>query len=351
MTASTQIPTIAETRAIFVDIENKGLAILGPCPPELKESTIDIPLADGSVSKTIIVRPNPSSTPTSAPLVVLFHGGHYSYSTPAMALTSARGFAAKLGAVVALPSYKLTPEHPFPAPQQSGWEAAAWLSGANGANINKLVLKDENVTVDLALGFILGGISAGSGIAAAIAGVAAAVRAGEEGRALIKGLPDITSPITGLYLAAPHLVNEEMLPSELAYILRSRVENASAPVLDIGLVRSMEERLAADYSSPWFSPLNLPKTSLSSGTKSYFPAKVYLQCGGLDVLRDDAVVFAKALRDGKVAESRLDKIDDMGHVAWLTYPFPDCHRDDVKEKSLNGMAWMLEREWEGDMPW
>ncbi|POS73093.1 hypothetical protein DHEL01_v208518 [Diaporthe helianthi] len=143
-----------------------------------------------------------------------------------MMLAPARGFAALLGAIVACPTYKVAPEHPFPAPMNSAWEAVTWLSQ-----------------------------------------------------------PD-------------------------------------------------------NFDSAWFTPLNLDMSSI----KGYHLPRVQLQAGELDCLRDDAVVYAKVLSQTGVAETRLDVVKDIGHVSWVTFPVPDAHTGELKTMTLDGMAWLLQRE-------
>jgi len=330
---------IAFRRRLFEDMEKADLATLGPCPPHLRQSTINIPLSDGFISQTVVVYP--AAPVPKSPLIVYIHGGSFAYNTPSFALSPARAFASIFGAVVACPSYKLAPEHPFPAPVQSAWEAVAWLS--EGANLNDGVLKGAGVQVDPRLGFVLAGASAGANMAVVIASIAAATQSGAQELA---GLPAIQPRVTGLFTAVPKLLHEEMVPSRYASAFRSRQENANAPVLDATGLRNSDLRLRPDVHSPWFSPINLDLLRI----REKHPGKAYVQCGYLDILRDDAVIYEQILRDERIAETRIDVLEGYDHVAWVSLPFPQCHSQEMKEKTLDGMAWILGRDWDRNKP-
>lgn len=332
---------VVAAREMMHDMTQQDLRTLGPCPPDLKEATVQVPLSDGTTQRTILVWPtNTSASIKKLPLIVFFHGGGWAVGGPEFSLSPARGFANLLGAIVASPSYKYTPEDPFPAPMQSGWDAAAWL--AHPENLHNAALKDEQVEFDPSLGLFVGGVSAGANLAAVIAGISAATAA-NKGSKLAQGLSELTQPIKGVFLSVPLVVHEDMvLPAEYASIWTSRVEHADAPILNANQLVVVHERLKADYHSPWFSPLNLDLATLVG----HHAPKVYVQAGQLDVLRDDAVVYARALGDKAVAETRLDVVQDVDHAGWCSLPVPACHSEEMRTKSLDGMAWLMGTEWD-----
>ncbi|KAL1857529.1 hypothetical protein Daus18300_010287 [Diaporthe australafricana] len=332
---------LAQRREGMSKLNQAGLNVLGPCPPHLAETTIEIPLPDGTTSRTIITRPaGPAPGGKGFPLIVLLYGGGWCGGEPEMMITPARGFAALLGAVVACPTYKVAPEDPFPAPMHSAWEAVSWLSHAD--NLNDGVLsKDNGVSVDPGLGFVIGGASAGANIAAVIAGISAAAAADRDSE-LVHGLSPLARPLTGVFASVPALVAEAMpLPAEYAPLWTSRVDNVDG-FMATEQMRECERRLAPDFQSPWFSPLNLDLGSI----KGHHAPRVYAQAGELDCLRDDAVVYDKMLSDKGVAETRIDVIKDVGHVGWVTFPMPDAHTDSIKTIWLDGMAWLLGKDWD-----
>lgn len=318
----------------------EGLEILGPCPPHLKETTIQVPISDGTTFKTIIVQPAGIEGSTKkCPLIVLFHGGSWAVGGPEFCLSPARNFATLFGAIVACPSYQYAPEHPFPGPSQSGWDITAWLSRPE--NLKNGPLKNSNVEFDPSLGLILGGISAGANLAAVIAGISAKLATDKDSK-LAEGLAEITQPIKGLYLSVPVLLHDNIVPAEYAPLWTSRVENANAIGLNADALATTQVRLKADHHSPWYSPLNLDLADIAS----HHAPRVYQQAGQGDILRDDAVVYERALREKGVAETRLDIIQGVAHVGWCTLPVPESHSDEMRTKSLDGLAWLLNTEWD-----
>lgn len=339
--ASDEAEELARGREGMMAFAEAGMEELGPCPPHLVETTIEIPLKDGTSSRTIVTRPaNPAPNGEGYPLIVLLYGGGWSGGTPEIMVAPARGFAAMLGAVVACPTYKVAPEDPFPAPMQSAWEVVAWLSDPENLN-NRVLATSDGVRFDPQQGFVVGGASAGAHIAAVIAGISA-VAAADASSELIRGLSPLRHPLTGVFASVPALLAEAVaMPAEYAPIWTSRVDNADALVMKTEQMHQCERRLAPDFASPWFSPLNLDLGSI----KGYHP-KVYLQAGELDCLRDDAVVYDRIMRDKGVTETRIDVVKDVGHIGWVTFPMPDAHTDQIKTTSLDGMAWLLQRAWD-----
>lgn len=336
------IEAIQAQRKEFVRLEQAAIDILGPCPPDLKQSVVDIHLHDGFISRTNLIRPaltaaERSQTVRKCPLIVYIHGGSFSFDTPDFLLSPARAFASYFKAIVACPSYKLTPENPFPASVQSSWEVVSWLS--DFSNLQQ-EMKEEGIEVDAGMGIVLAGCSAGANIAAVISGIAAAARTGD--KALIEGLPNIDLPITRLYITVPHLVEPEMIPEQYTSIFRSREENSNAPIIDATALLHSAQRLKPDVYSPWYSPLNLDLSSL----RQHHPSRVYIQAGDLDILRDDAVVYEQFLRDGNVCQTKIDVLSECGHVGWVSFPFPQAHTQEIKEKTLDGMAWLLNMDWD-----
>lgn len=333
-------PTVVVARESMQDFTLQDVKTLGPCPPDLRETTIHVPQSDGTTQRTILVWPaNTSGSTKGLPLIVFFHGGGWALGSPEFSLSPARGYASLLGAIVACPSYKYAPENPFPAPMQSGWDVTAWLS--HPENLKTAALQDAQVEFDPSQGLFLGGVSAGANLSAVIAGISAATAADTDSK-LAQGLSELTQPIKGVFLSVPLLLHEDMVPAEYASIWTSRVEHADAPIINTDELVLTQERLRADHHSPWYTPLNLDLATLVG----HHAPKVYFQAGQLDILRDDAVVYAKALSDKAVAETRVDVIQDVDHAGWCSLPVPACHSEEMRTKSLDGMAWLMGRDWD-----
>jgi acetyl esterase/lipase len=97
----------------------------------------------------------PPTAPTiPAPAVLWIHGGGYVMGHAAQEDLMCGRMAAELGAVVASVDYRLAPEHPFPEPLHDCHDALVWLARRDDVDVHRIVI---------------GGASAGGGLAAALA--------------------------------------------------------------------------------------------------------------------------------------------------------------------------------------
>ncbi|KAI0453766.1 alpha/beta-hydrolase [Xylaria acuta] len=326
--------SVEEQRIAMAQAEAAGLEQLGPCPSHLGEAWIDIPLPDGQTNRTRVVWPR-SSAP--CPLVIYFHGGGLSVCSPDLVLAPARGFASLLSCVVACPTLNQLPEQPFPAPVRIAWEVCAWLSDVK--NLNDGVLKDAGASVDPGRGFVVGGLSSGGAAAAVIGTIPGAVSAGVEA---FVGLTPLQNPITGIFSGIPFLVTEAMLPAEYRDILKSRDEVIENKAANDAMRQDLESRL--DVHSPWFSPINLNLSDFRT-TRDH-PPKVFIYGGELDQFRDDSTIYAKWLSQLEGVQVRASVLKGEGHDAWVSPPWPTSHSRKMKETTLDGMAWLLNLEWD-----
>jgi acetyl esterase/lipase len=331
----------SEMRELMALADAEALQAMGPCPPELGETWIDVALPDGWISRTRLVWPKPSAEhPGPFPLVVYFFGGGMELGSPDMLAAPARGLASVLRCVVACPSYQLIPEHPFPASVRSAWEVCSWLSVKS--NLNDGALKGTGSSVDLARGFVVGGLSSGGTIAAIIGGITAGAASGLKD--LTSGLSGFEMPITGIFAGISYLVHENTVPAPYKDLLRSREENADAPGFDTEQLRKIEQKLQADVRSPWYSPVNLdfsdPKIA------DHHPKKVFAYGGQLDPLRDDAIIYTKWLSRSSSIDTKCVIVEDSPHIGWVTPDWPSAHTRSIKTVTLNGFAWLLGKEWD-----
>ncbi|MCW2831270.1 MAG: lip2 1 [Aeromicrobium sp.] len=98
------------------------------------------------------VRVHRPTQPGGDAAVLWIHGGGYVIGSAAADDGLCRRFVAELGVTVASVDYRLAPEHPYPAPLEDCYAALAWLAGQPGV---------ERI--------VIGGASAGGGLAAALA--------------------------------------------------------------------------------------------------------------------------------------------------------------------------------------
>jgi acetyl esterase/lipase len=70
-------------------------------------------------------------------------------------------------------------------------------------------------------------------------------------------------------------------------------------------------------------------------------AKAFFQVGGLDPLRDEAVLYDRVLRQSGVL-TRFDLYAGYGHMFWTNYPELEESKKFVRD-TLKGVRWLLEK--------
>jgi acetyl esterase/lipase len=324
--------------------EQAGVDALGAPPKGLGEHWHEIRFPGGWVSQTLFVYPT-SGLPKDGkcPLIVYLHGGGFAYGEPGQILLPARGYANQFKAVVACPTYMLSPENAFPHGVQSAWEVTSWISNAN--NVNNGPLKDVEAKVDPSQGFVVGGLSAGANMAAVFGGIQALPHDSQQ--YVLRGLTPMSANITGIFAGIPAILQEIMVPEQYADMFGSRMENSNGGayglLLDTRTVRDIERMLAADYHSVWWSPVNIDFSNPELGKRH--PPRVFIHGSGLCPLRDDAIIYDKWLQETVGCESRCTIVENFGHAGWASPDFEGSRRAQMREMSLEAMGWLLGKEW------
>ncbi|EJD36033.1 hypothetical protein AURDEDRAFT_117173 [Auricularia subglabra TFB-10046 SS5] len=231
---------------------------------------------------------------------------------PAHIALQARGIAEATGAVVVAPSHRLAPAHPFPAGQDDIWDALNWLAQPENA---------ASIGADPAAGFVVGGISAGGNLSAV-----AAQRYVSQGTG---------AKLTGILLVVPYLLDESIVPEKYKPLWFSREQNAEAPIIDKKAMDYVARETKFDYKSPLFSPFNDPKPHVGL-------PPVYIHVAGQDPLRDDALVYERALRDNDV-KTRLDVYPGVPHGHAGMYPTLSASRK-AEIDLVKAAGWLLGKE-------
>ncbi|RSL59310.1 hypothetical protein CEP53_005865 [Fusarium sp. AF-6] len=232
---------IVTKRKALSDAEHLGLGALRPIPSDYEEFWVDIKFSDGWVSKTLIIKPKDTSS-KPCPLIVFFHGGGFTMGEPLSVFRPGIDWAKAYGAVVALPSYKLAPEGPFPAAMHGSWEVLVHLS--------KVAEKDFGAKLDGPDGgFVVGGVSAGGGVSSTMFGIHVF---GDGGRDYEK----LAKPLTGAFINTPVIAVADIIPEKYKGLWISREENAVSEGITTEGINQFLQEFNPDYHSPWFSPLN-----------------------------------------------------------------------------------------------
>ena len=247
---------LAERRAMMAKAAEAGML---PSPKRaVSEETID-------GVRTLTVTPE-SGEPRG--WLLMLHGGGYRLGRPENDTCFAERLADRCQVAVVLPAYRLAPENPFPAAVIDAWKALVALRGRIG---------------DAPL--LVGGDSAGGGLAAAL-GVYAAAQGGPR--------------LDGALLFSPWV--------DMTITAASFKENAESDVL----FPEASAQMASDTYMQGFD-LEHPLASPLFADVSGFPP-AFINVGNGEALRDDSLSFHAKLQAAGVP-SELLGVDDMEHVA------------------------------------
>ncbi|KAF2438510.1 alpha/beta-hydrolase [Karstenula rhodostoma CBS 690.94] len=281
--------------------------IPGPIPDEVSESMHHVPARDGYSIRVRAYQPVKGPPEGGSPLVVMYHEGGWSMGDLTDEDLNCRMFARDLGCVCVNVEYRLAPEHQFPIGINDCWDALKWALD-NAASLKATPTQ----------GVVVGGASAGGNLAAILA--------------LLSRDTLLSPPITGQYLCVPALLPEYNVPEHLAPLYRSRNDSRSDPVLKDLQPGMIEAIYKPEEKSPLWDPFNHP-----DGHKGV--ARAYFQVGGLDPLRDEAVLYDRKLREAGVL-TRFDLYAGYGHMFWTNYPEMKRSKEFV-EDTLRGVRWLL----------
>lgn len=129
-----------------------------PVPPTTtrhRDETIEG--SNGQSAVTVRVYEPPAPASTTRPCLYWIHGGGYMFGSALIDDARIHGWVEQLDCVVVSVEYRLAPEHPFPAPLDDCYAGLAWTHGhaaALGVDPSRIVI---------------GGASAGGGLAAGLA--------------------------------------------------------------------------------------------------------------------------------------------------------------------------------------
>ncbi|MCC2028880.1 alpha/beta hydrolase [Microbacterium sp. YMB-B2] len=219
-------------------------------------------------------------------LLWLFGGGLIS-SNAAHANAVASGFAAGLGVTVIVPDYRLAPEHPYPAALDDCFAALEWVAS-----------ETETLGID-STRIMVGGESAGGGLAAAVAQCA----------------KDAAIPLTLQVLIAPMLDDRNVLRAEAegdVHLIWTVASNRYAWTSYLG--HALEEPESRPYAVP----------SRREDLTGLAPA--WISIGEADLFHAETVDYAKRLTSAGVP---VELITIPGaHHGWelLTPDHPEVHR-------------------------
>lgn len=253
------------------------------------------------------------------PLVVYLHGGGWTIGSPEDTATPCRRLVELLGVACIAPSYRQGPEDPFPAGINDAWDGLKWIAANAEAELG----------VSLSSGFIVGGSSAGGNMSAVLAHIAR-----DE---------NLSPKITGTFLLAPMILptgTNVALPSKYRDIYLSRTQEACKddPILSPSLEKIFHDSVKGDDQSPMFVPY-IWRTGHRGLPRTYF------QVCGMDILRDEDLIYEQVLADHGV-DTKLDLYPGMPHIFWSTFPTLTLSKKAALD-FIDGIRWLLDGSAEG----
>jgi acetyl esterase/lipase len=297
--------------SVFENFNKAAIAALGQPPPEVKQSELEYPTEDGTKVRAKLYQPtNPPKN--GSPLIVMYHGGGFCLGNSELEEQTCRNFVQAFGATCISASYRLAPEFKFPTAPKDAWDCLKWAaSNANSWGANP------------AVGFVVGGTSAGGNLAAVLAHVARDEK--------------LSPPLTGQYLAVPMVLPQSKVPEKYKPYALSYDQNKDAPILPVASI----ERLARVYQPDendgvWYATVNHPK-----GHEGLPPA--LLQIDGLDPLRDEGIIYERVLREELGIKTKLYLYPGLPHGHWAFLPSLKSS-ENFRREQIEGMSWLLQRE-------
>lgn len=228
-----------------------------------------------------------TATTGGFPLLIYFHGGGWAFGSIESGDLNCQTVCARLGVTVVNVDYRLAPRWKFPRGFEDSYEAVRWA-----------VQNADSLEVDLGRGLIIGGISSGANFAGAIA-----YRARQD---------STIPPITGLVLSVPAALMPQAygltLPQWSDELLSMEL-NKDAPLLSKEVLLRLYDQYGAPADDPRMS-------FLLDDKHDGLPPRAYVQVCGLDVLRDEGLLWTELARQGSGTESRVDVYSGLPHGFW-----------------------------------
>lgn len=307
----------------FPTIQEKAAAAR---PAGVVQAEYHVPLDTGFESRTLVCHAAPGhAAEKTSPIVVLFHGGGNCIGYPEMEMELACQLVLAHNATVICPSFRLAPEHPFPASINDAWSILRYIAAqAEGATNKESVpsLLPPNASAEA--GFIVGGTSSGAHSAAVLTRLY-----------LDEGL---SPPLTGQFLSCGGYINPSAVPPKYRDAYLSREQNGDAPVLTTKFLRLFQDAEKPDTGSRLWTPMVGYPDCLEL-MRGHMPS-AYFQACGLDLSRDDSLIYERVLREECGIATKMDLYSGFPHCFWN--PFPEIEASKKRlEDSIEGIGWLL----------
>lgn len=313
-------------------------------PAHIIETEHTINLANGTSSRFLVCYTAPEETegdqpPKPSPIVTLFHGGIHVLGFPEFDLPLARQLALAHRAVVVIPSTRKAPEHPFPAMIDDAWLVIKSIAQDATNTTSSSPRNFLPAHAEPEAGFILGGASSGANFADVVTHFA-----------LTEPLP---CRITGQFLVCGGFIDPEDVPAPYRERYLSREQNRDAPVVNAEFLRAFRDAVQPDAKSRSWAPfvqrsdrdgelepeLKWDEPGVVASKHVGMP-KTYFQVCGMDINRDDGLIYERVLREECQVPTKLDLYTGYPHCFWDSYPDLDLSKKRA-EDTIEGFRWLL----------
>ncbi len=215
------------------------------------------------------------------------------------------------GAVVVSTSYRHAPEHISPQQAYDTWDSMQWIA--------------ENATrpllgADPSKGFVLGGMSAGACLTAVL------TRKFQEER--------LAHPLTGQWLACAPIMDYDTCPEKYKSYYVSHEQNAESPVMPQESFQKLADITQWNMKSELRNACR-SKTPLSGQPKTYFQAE------GLDILRDDMLIYDEMLKEAGIP-TKIDLYSGCLHGTMFHMMGTDLGNK-ILIDAVVGLGWLLDK--------
>ncbi|TGO17555.1 hypothetical protein BTUL_0016g00180 [Botrytis tulipae] len=256
-------------------------------PTGLREWEIEIPTRDGSAIPALVYGPTDEAV-GERPILLFFHGGGWGIGNRFDDFQANRSIAVENDIiVVAVNAHKI---HKSGSPSK---------------------------------GLIVGGISAGGNIANAVVH--------------LNCEQSSTAPVTGQFLSVPPLLPAHLVPEKYKDDFISNEQNKDTMVPPPKLLEMFTGAYNPDSNSALFSPF-----SPSAGYQGLPPT--YIQACGVDVVRDDALIYERVLREEHHIATRVDLCSGLPHHFCEFFPQLTEAVEKRTKDTVAGITWLLVKD-------
>lgn len=164
------------------------------------------------------------------------------------------------------------------------------------------------------------------------------------------------APVTGQFLSVAPLVPSPLVPDKYKDDHISPEQNKAVSIPSPELAKLFMSIIVRPSPLPYGKLTLTPSAAYKPAINADFPTplihpsghngipRTYLQVCGLDVLRDDSMVYERILREEAGIATRLDLYPGLPHHFWEFFPQLTTHIERRTNDTVNGVLWLVEKD-------